>query len=287
MVEIWEVISDLLRHIYGHAAWALLGAVAAYALLVARRSYTIVYWRERMALRKLLLFSRGDRIVVVLPRREQPSVQKTVGAVAYEDMVACILVERCFMLAGWREEQIEIVSNDVAVANVAYKRENLVLLCSPRRNPLTAEALATLKRQNRLDCWFDTDPDHPEELCLHLAGANITSPSYREAEPLLREGKSGYEGPLNDCALLARFENPWEPGKSVLILAGLRAIGTWGAARALRQRARELVELTGAQDFAVTVKCKYERWKVKEYDFGEVSRILPKALETAQQPIDA
>jgi hypothetical protein len=249
-----------------HAAWAALGALATWLALKIRKSQAYAYYRERVALRKLLDLRRDRRVLIVLPRREQPREQRHLGMVAYEDMLACSLIERSLILAGWPEDCIEIVSHTLVDNNSPLRRENLVLLCSPRRNPITEEVLHNLKNAGRLDCRFEPGPGNSAELVLKLNGQTVESPSYREEEALLARHKTPYDGTLNDRALIAKFINPWQTDRKILLVAGLRAIGTWGAARALRQRAAELLMATKGTDFAVVVDCKYEQWRIIEYD---------------------
>ena len=55
---------------------------------------------------------------------------------------------------------------------------------------------------------------------------------------------------LEDLALLARLPNPWNPEAKTLIVSGIHAFGTLGAAEFVRTRWGELTNETGDQDFA-------------------------------------
>lgn len=271
MLDINQILKDWVSHITGAVIFTALGAAVTFVWLSAKRSYALRYWREQRALRQLLDLPRDQRVVIVLPERT-PSTSSAlhVDFVAYEDMLACNLVERSFILAGWREEQIEIHTQDDVKRNIALKSENLVLICS--NNELTQEVLKLLRMQNRLDCDFPTvSGPQGKERHLKFDGVLFDSPSYLETEALSRSGRSPFEGTLTDYALLAKFASVFQGDRKIILVAGIRAIGTWGAARALRFKSEELTSRSGRKDFAALVHCKFEHWKIIEY---EISRII-------------
>jgi hypothetical protein len=275
-----ESLLDLGRewivHITGAALFAALGAVSVLLVRRVRDSTSWRYWRERAALRRLLDLPREGRVIFVLPKRTQSSEASSShrDPVAYEDMLACNLIERALIIAGWREEQLEIFSHARFAADRALKCENLVLICSPKSNDFTAEALELLNKENRLDCTFDNTA-RPGEWKMTFAGEPIESPSYREAKNIETSGGISDEGPLTDYAILGKFTSPWRADRKVVVVAGIRALGTWAASRLLRHMSVQILEKSHGKDFALVLRSTYEHWKVESYEIYRFREVPP------------
>jgi hypothetical protein len=181
-------------------------------------------------------------------------------------MLAASLVDRSLILAGRRENSIRIISTKEFERDTANRRENLVLLCSPHRNAVTKEVLEDLDRNHHLTYPFKK-LSNTGHFHLTLGGRQFFSESYKQGEDFKKEhpGLNPYESPLlEDCALIARFCNPWNPNKKVMLLAGIRAFGTWGAAHALREECTKLDKENKRRDFSVVVKCALSEYRISE-----------------------
>lgn len=62
--------------------------------------------------------------------------------------------------------------------------------------------------------------------------------------------------------MLARLTSPWSGRAKIVISAGIRAFGTWGATEFLRTRADELYARTKGNDFGVVLKVTQENFGI-------------------------
>lgn len=140
---------------------------------------------------------------------------------------------------------------------------NVCSFCRDVRNPVTAALLHHPRTRElfgiELGFWPTTRNEREMPLEWGLVfpdGMPRTSPSYEQerqfeaARDMVSSGGSAGEEEvvLDDFALLARFPNPFGGG-TALIVAGIRALGTWGAAEYLRRHSGELHERTQGGSF--------------------------------------
>lgn len=136
-------------------------------------------------------------------------------------------------------------------------------MCSPKSNPCTRQALDELKdRVPHFDADFTKINNDPEQWEINFWGAHFPSKSYAQEKALIKSGKIFGQGRLEDYALIIRAENPWNPETRLIIIAGIRGIGTWGAARYLRSQIRELLKRRHGKDFAAVIHVEYNNYKI-------------------------
>jgi hypothetical protein len=104
--------------------------------------------------------------------------------------------------------------------------------------------------------------------------ATWESATYLQEEKLRLENISIEESTLDDIAMVIRTDNPYNPKTKVLIIAGIRGIGTWGAAKYLRQNAKELNKITKGKDFACLLKVTYDRWRIKKVEISDTMKVF-------------
>jgi DNA-binding MarR family transcriptional regulator len=142
-------------------------------------------------------------------------------------------------------------------------RQNVIALCSVRRNPFVAALLAheAIHRVVDLDFVARRTALGGERWSIRFDGATIESPSYEEeavSGDEIARAESDVE--LHDYAVVARFTNPWdanadsEGAAKCIVVAGIRAFGTLGAADFLRREAEELFDAAGGADFACVLR---------------------------------
>jgi hypothetical protein len=77
----------------------------------------------------------------------------------------------------------------------------------------------------------------------------------------------------DDTAMIVKVQSPWSPQHRILIVAGIRGIGTWGAAECMKKWWEELYHQKGSSkkrgttksgDFAALVKVHYEGHDIKD-----------------------
>lgn len=227
--------------------------------------------RRRLLCESLKLdWSQGVAVVV-------PSIPSTDNehfrVIASEDMLAFAAMEEALVTAGCPPHQID---TEIAEEVVIGDTRNLIVICSPKRNPITKAVLAepSVSSMTTVEMFrvggvtgpeTDGRPGRPlgERWAMRVGDRVMESPSYEQMVALQVQGKSPMKGPLDDYALLARFPSPWNPAASVIIVAGLRAFGTWGAARYLREHGAELLQQTEGRDFAMILRIRTESFRVE------------------------
>jgi len=201
-------------------------------------------------LRKVLSFNRAQPLLIALPGLLTPDSSRK--AVAVEDIRASQIVLKSAIAAMPGLDVTFALSDEVHIPD----NRNMALVCSPKRNQLAAAVLNSGLIRNLFDVEFaelyrsTTGP----RWAIVFAGRKIESPSYDQHE--LAEGSAlrPADYSLTDFALLARVPNPWYQDSKVLIVAGIRAFGTWGAAEFLASRSHEIAAHTDGRDFAMVLK---------------------------------
>ena len=143
--------------------------------------------------------------------------------------------------------------------------KNLVLFC--RNNPVTDRFMAELRARKTFDWKFVTSANGQRHL--EGAGGIWKSPSYQQEEDLLAMGRPVWEGLREDYALLARVENPLarvenpdNTSAAVYIMAGIRGLGTQGAAAFFRARLRYIHKRTKGKEFAWVLRVPGEKGRI-------------------------
>lgn len=229
-------------------------------------------WRYRQRRRRLLAevlkFDWQQGVVAVVPSLSAD--RRHARVIASEDMLAFAAISDALVSAGCPAEQVETeIADDV----VEGDRRNLVLICSPRRNSITRAVLdhpmvRTVTGIEFFDMSGRSDAGggreaSTERWALRVAGTPMESPSYAQTTTLERAGKDPMKGPLEDYSLLARLPSPWNTAASVIVVAGLRAFGTWGTAQFLRDRGADLLQQTEGRNFVMVVRVRTEGFKVE------------------------
>ena len=145
------------------------------------------------------------------------------------------------------------------------KNNNLILICSSKSNRVTKEAIDILRAKNRrladLVPYFEDVPGKPGQIQIKWNKGVFPSESYDQSGPR-----------LNDMAVIVKVRNPWAEQHTLLIVAGIRGVGTWGAAEMLKKWWKELYDSKDSSrnrrtrkqgDFAAIVSIHYEDHDIK------------------------
>ena len=184
----------------------------------------------------------------------RPAGTSASSAVASEDMLAAKAVGH-LLLRGWPNAQVSTRTVDPG-GPPGDLRGNICTFCRDERNPATGAFLEHPNVSASLGISFprvvsDLDGRSEEATIVFGDGIPRRSPSYGQERELSDDDSTIA---LEDLALLARIDNPFDPGAKVLIVAGVRAFGTLGAAEYLRLHSDTLFEETGDKDFAALIK---------------------------------
>lgn len=204
-------------------------------------------------LRELLGFASDQDVVFVLPTLLAGSPKRQ--AVAIEDVHAIEALSKA-LLAGDQQPkpnvEIEFADDLYFLDDLAAVNRHLVSICSTRRNTFTRSVLSHPTTRVRFSCHFSEVTE---------AGRA------RKQGRFVSLGRRTYwsldDNPDNDFALIARVPNPWILTRSVVVvLAGTRGVGTWGAGEYLRRSSAELLEQTNGKDFVAVVEVRLEEGRV-------------------------
>jgi len=124
---------------------------------------------------------------------------------------------------------------------IDLNRDSLLVVCGPKTSPHTAAALAG---DPRLD--FATFPDGRWFLADRRTGRSITSPTDDPIDPKPA-----------DVAYLGRLARPDGNG-TFLLIAGVHAVGSLGAAQYLAEHLADLYKQVGLSQFSMVIGCEYD-----------------------------
>ncbi len=205
----------------------VLGSLIAGFLLGQRLDLPFLQHRH---LRRILSFPKNGPIVIVVAHREQMLATDALPRIALETVFALNNIQSILGKLGWRGEVKILEVNRVGDTD---KQGNLIILGGDRVNSLTRDFLTDLASKERDTLGFERTTVKTEERW-HIRSENATfvSKSYEQL--------SSNASNLEDVALITRISNPRNEKKAIVILAGIRGIGTWGAADFLDSHARDL-----------------------------------------------
>jgi len=177
-------------------------------------------------------------------------------AVAVEDSLATKLVMRA-VLDSWPGVDLRTLIVDPD-SDWRPQDGNVCAICREHRNPMTTALLSHLREKTgRTIGFFPKARDaagNPTEWGVSIGGEVRVSPSYEQERELEAQSVLVDERvELRDLAVAIHLDNPWDtevPQSKALVVAGVRAFGTWGVANYLRTRFDTLYDRFGDKRFA-------------------------------------
>lgn len=231
-----------------------------------------ILWEKISKQRKLkgqsaLLSGMKEPVKFIFPPREELETS-FLPRISTEDFMAINNLISAFILSG-RVPPPSKVADSKNIALGVKRNNNLILICSSKTNAATKDAIQLIKEANPkksdLIPEFIID-DKSNSVQIYWRRGYYPSDSYKQ------------EGPeYNDVAMIIKAQNPWAAQYKLLIIAGIRGIGTWGAAEFLKKWWKPLYERKGYDksnkiyktgNFAALVHVTY-----KEYDISNVELI--------------
>ena len=177
-------------------------------------------------------------------------------------MLASNYMQRCLTLAGCHTDMVAMREERQFRRQDPHDAgKNLILLCSPKSNPTTQEFLSAINQKYSLNWTFERLPNGQFEV--HTDGGRWASQSYLQAAQIKAEGGFIEDGPFDDVAMVIKVPNPHNPRATIFIVAGVRGIGTWGAAYHLRENAKAISKRTKGRRFAMLIKVHYRAWRIE------------------------
>lgn len=229
--------------------------------------------RSAETLREVLGLNNGQDLSFVVPTLEAADpIHRTV--IASEDVRAFDRMRLGLGNDGLQSSVTVLMGKDDPVSP---DPRNLMLFCRDERNPMTKAFLA----QHRLGLQFvevGTRSDGRAMWAIRREGGELLeSDSYQQEvgfEAELREtGDDERRGVFTCPALVVRTSNPYNPQKArAVLLAGVRAFGTWGAAEFLCSTADDLLVQTGGDDFVALLRIEADAYFRRCRDEGGPAR---------------
>lgn len=212
---------------------------------------------ERRPLSHLLNFG-PDNLLVVFPQRDE-SPEAILPRTSTEDFLAMNNFISALLNMGWSRK---VGVRDTTRVTEADKRRNLVVICSPKSNTLADGLQKELKRLYPNAFTFVPGT----EVCIRdRDGADIHSKSYQQIRDYLAAGVAKSELPTKiyeDYAVVAKVTNPWNDKTKVVWVAGIRGIGTWGAAECIKKEWQQIYDMLPdgqkEHDFSALVRIQYD-----------------------------
>lgn len=253
------IVSSIIATIIVSGVWFL--------VLILRKK-----WKKR-PLRTLLNFGDSELIFVFPPiQTTHEKILPIFPHGSIEDFLAITNFIKVLLEIGWTGNW-RVRSADRLTGE--DKKQNLVTVCSPKRNTFTEEVLNEIGSQE-LDIFRFEQIKGSDYWQIVDNAAHYPSPSYQQIEDYLKEGiqpEDIADQKINDVAVIAKVTNPYNNANKIFIVAGVRGIGTWGAAEFLRKewkklykRKRGLPSLLNflgfkkGGDFAAVLKVRYSNW---------------------------
>ncbi|MDQ6946564.1 MAG: hypothetical protein M3256_09885 [Actinomycetota bacterium] len=155
---------------------------------------------------------------------------------------------------------------------------NLCAICRENRNPVTTALLEHVRQVTGRPIGFIPVKEdrwgNPIEWGVSLGdehGVTVSKSFAQETSLMTRGALLDEFVELEDVAMVARFSNPWdvESGAKALVVAGVRAFGTWGAAEYLRTQIDELYNFVGDDDFACLLQVR-RKYRLGKVDMGHL-----------------
>jgi hypothetical protein len=223
-------------------------------------------------LRQLFNFGSDDVIFIFTHGGQAP--QAILPRTSTEAFIAVNNLIGTLMLTGWKGP---IRVRDTSHINSRDRSKNLVIVTGPKSNSFAGEVLATIKQQVPSLLDFEKISDTPERWQILSDIYKCPSPSYDQEAMALQAGREIATQKLEDVAMIVKVTNPWNGANKILVVAGVRGIGTWGAAEYLRKFADQLYESKSGSgkykkngNFAALLKVTYENFDIVQVELRQL-----------------
>jgi hypothetical protein len=152
----------------------------------------------------------------------------------------------------------------------------LVIICSPKSNDFSKEFQGKLEETGVPFFKFECKSDSKEWQITDGDGV-FTSGSYSQEKNYLKEGCQRHDLPsksFDDYAVITKKTNPWNDRNKIVVVAGIRGVGTWGAAECLKKEWSQIYGSLGKSekdsDFSALIKIRYDNCDITSIDVRRV-----------------
>lgn len=221
--------------------------------------------KKRRPLRQILNFN--DRpLVFVLSHRK--SISSFIPPTSTEDFLAMNNFISALVAVKWHGKYS--YKDTTKVQDVDYNK-NIVSICSKKSNSFSKKVEETILAMGIQCYYFDCDS---ETGFWHIRRGQGTweSSTYHQIDELVKKGVDENDLPryeFDDMAVITKIDNPFHSQNKVFMVAGVRGIGSWGAAECLKKEWRQIYDKLPkdkkSSNFSALVSIKY-----KDYDIVDI-----------------
>lgn len=233
---------------------------------------------ERRPLNQLLNFG-SDELLFVFPHREEIR-EAVLPRTSTEDFMAMNNFISALINVGWTRG---FGVRDTRHIRAEDKKRNLVIICSPKSNTFADEFQKKLRERGIRAFYFE----ETDRTRWHITDGDgvFLSGTWEQEENYHRRRIGRHKFPemcFDDFGVVTKITNPWNPKNKVVWIAGIRGIGTWGAAECVKKRWKQIYDQLPMDaketDFSALVRIRYDNCDISAVDVRRVVT-LPEAAE--------
>lgn len=243
-------------------------------LIGAKIQRKIDRYGETRPLNQLLNFGKDD-LLLVFPHREEIT-KAILPRTSTEDFLAMNNFISALITLEWNRK-IGVRDTRHHSPNARDKKRNLVIICSPKSNSFAGEFQTQLKQKGLQ--FFSFEPISDDIWRISDGHGEVKSKSYEQEAEYIKSGVERHLLPtmsFEDYAVITKVANPWNSENKILLLAGIRGIGTWGAAECIKKKWKQIyAQVPNTQkdiDFSALLRISYHNCDITGI---EVVRVMP------------
>ncbi|MCP4663499.1 MAG: hypothetical protein GY856_49570 [bacterium] len=237
---------------------------------------TLVRSRKSRPLSRFLNFN-GDKLIFIFPHRK-PDFTSILPHTSTEDFLAVNNFISALLKAGI---EMRIIAKDDGHIKESDRNEDLVAICSPKSNSFSREVQEVLLDNGYDMYYFKQLPDSDRWVIADGDIGQYQSRSYDAMAKLLEKKVPKNEIPqhiFEDVAILSKVVNPWNSVSKIFIVAGIRGIGTWGAAECIKKKWQDIYNHPALRDktgeFSALLKITYSDYDIVNIEIHNVKQPL-------------
>jgi len=220
--------------------------------------------RRKRKLGAILGFAR-EQVTFVYPARvdqfSEPA-RNILPRTSTEDFLAMNNIMSALLRIHWSGEAKLKIAADFREEDRAT---DLILICSPFSNPAAETTLRELYQKYPSLPTFERE-QASNRYYIRAGTEYYYSSTYDVVDRCIASGQRPEEAEMVDYGVIIKAPNPWDATNTVLLVAGIRGIGTWGAAEFLKKRWQDIIDRKRHDGqhrrwgpFAAVVEVKFSR----------------------------
>jgi hypothetical protein len=230
--------------------------------------------REKKPLNTLLNFGRKEPIIFVFTHRtdSKPTLTNSTNILprtSTEDFLAINNIKTALLKIHWDGKDGVRQPNGFTDSD---KMKYIFSIGSMKSNDFTADIEKSLIAQQQ-NAFRVTKLQDSDEFCITDGVAKYESQTYSQVSEYLKNGiqqNELAEQTYEDFAYITKTSNIFDPKNrsKIYIVAGIRGIGTWGAAECLKKQWKQIYDKIDSSkkdtNFSAVIRIKYKRLDITD-----------------------